>query len=170
MWILTLLRSGWIIKLFYPLWGSLSPALIWGESNARSWEAEESDVGFPAWSLVPRWYLSWGGPSSSLEGWTAAAGPASPKTVCLFPQSVKSTRTSLNLCWRRKCPLRKGSWQRRGDWLHGLGKEEAVWESVSSGEAPGSRIKRKQKGRNVHAGTELDKDSLQSCGNWWGTS
>ena len=42
--------------------------------------------------------------------------------------------------------------------------------SVSSGEAPGGRIKRKQKGRNVHAGTELDKDSLWDCGNKWMTS
>ena len=51
-----------------------------------------------------------------------------PLRQSLFSQTVKSTRTSLNLCWRRKCPLRKGIWQRRGDWLHGLGKEEAVWE------------------------------------------
>ena len=114
-------------------WGSLSPALIWGESNASSWEAEESDVGFPAWSPVPRWYLSWGGPSSSLEGWATASGPASPETVSLFSQSVKSTRTSLNLCWRRKRPLRKGIWQRRGDWLQGLGKEEAVWKVCQVG-------------------------------------
>lgn len=71
-------------------------------------------------------------PSHPLKA-TTAAGPASPDTVSLFPQSVKSTRTSLNLCWRRKCPLRKGSWQRRGDWLHGLGEEEAVWEVCQVG-------------------------------------
>ena len=37
--------------------------------------------------------------------------------------------------------------------------------SVSSGEAQGGRIQRKQKGRNVYAGIELDKDSLRGCGN-----
>lgn len=29
--------------------------------------------------------------------------------------------------------MRKGIWQRRGDWLQGLGKEEAVWEVCQVG-------------------------------------
>lgn len=62
-----LVESPWVILPSIRF--SLSPALIWGESNASSLEAEKSDVGFPAWNLVPRWYLSLGGPLLLSWGW-----------------------------------------------------------------------------------------------------
>lgn len=120
------------------------PALIWGESNASSWEAEESDVDScmePGTQVIS--VLGW---PSSLWKATTAAGPASLTQCLCFPR-VQEYKDIIESVLREKVPLRKGSWQRRGDWLHGLGEEEAVWEVCQVGKASGGRIKKNGKGK-----------------------